>query len=110
MGCRKKLSLLGRPIAFFSAWWMLADIVLDYLTVHEYKSECERIDPSNGNGTWSHGVFLQDTANGVQRVYLLNPDFDIDIGMFTFSASKADVTCLLWPLGALSMVLPTSDN
>ena len=35
MGCRKKLASLGRPVAFCSALWLLADIALDYLTVKE---------------------------------------------------------------------------
>jgi len=108
MGFRQKLSALGRPIAFFSAWWMLADIVLDYLTVHEYKSECERIDPSNCNRTfWKNRVQYCNTTNAEEQpVYWIQPD-DFDFGMFTFSTKKADITCLLWPLGALSMILPT---
>jgi len=109
MGCRKKLSLVGRPIAFFSALWMVADIILDYLTVKEYKDECERIDPSNNSGSveeeWLNGVLVQKTTNGYQCVHWLYP-VDIDIGI-KFSSAKADITCLLWPLGALSMVLPT---
>jgi len=68
---------------------MFVDVVLDYFTVKEYKSECEKI----ANGT-------------MLPVHWLPPE-DFDLGMFRFSTSKADITCLLWPLGALSMFLPT---
>ena len=94
MGCRKRLSSWARFFAFFSAVWMLADIVLDYLTVNEYKNECDAITKGNSNGS--------------QRAKWFRSHVNITIGIFQFStARKADITCLLWPLGALSMVLPT---
>jgi hypothetical protein len=90
MAVCRKISF-GRIFTFIAAYWMVADIVFDFITMRKWKNECD---------TSSENKNPENITIGPIRIE--NWGWQMDL----FSPNS-DISCKLWPFAAFFMVFPT---